>query len=166
MSNQYMVWILLSDRDYQGSHIISTHEKTVYAVTVDDEILELRLKFDENEKYGFSVFEVIKDYDNEKVEYNKIDNFVEKVETGIFKLVTSEYDKPYDQPSKPWNYDELAFSKFIEVKKDFTFNRYKYFDYTQDYLRRNHDKIEEVTEDYLKAGMIDAKEVLKEESNR
>lgn len=166
MSNQYMAWILLSDRDYQGSHIISTHEKTVYAVTVDDEILELRLKFDENEKYGFSVFEVIKDYDNEKVEYNKIDNFVEKVETGIFKLVTSEYDKPYDQPSKEWNYDELAFSNFIEVKKDFTFNRYKYFDYTQDYLRRNHDKIEEVTEDYLKAGMIDAKERLKEESNR
>lgn len=162
MSNQYMVWILLSDRDYQGSHIISTHEKTVYAVTVDDEILELRLKFDENEKYGFSVFEVIKDYDNEKVEYNKIDNFVEKVETGIFKLVTSEYDKP----SKPWNYDELAFSKFIEVEKDFTFNRYKYFDYTQDYLRRNSDKIEEVTEEYLEAGMIDAKERLKEERNR
>lgn len=157
-----MTWILLSDRDYQGSHIISTHEKTVYAVTVDDEILELRLKFDENEKYGFLVFEAIKDYENEKVEYSKIDNFVEKVETGILKLVTSEYD----QPSKSWNYDELAFSKFIEVKKDFTFNRFKYFDYTQDYLRRNHDKIEEVTEDYLKAGMIDAEEILKEESNR
>lgn len=162
MNNKYMTWILLSDRDYQGSHIISTHEKTVYAVTVDDEILELRLKFDENEKYGFSVFKVIKDYDNEKVEYNKIDNFVEKVETGIFKLVTSEYDKP----SKPWNYDELAFSKFVEVEKDFTFNRYKYFDYTQDYLRRNSDKIEEVTEEYLEAGMIDAKERLKEERNR
>lgn len=162
MSNQYMTWILLSDKDFRGSHIISTHEKTVYAVTVDDEILELRLKFDENEKYDFAAFEVIKDYDNEKVEYNKIDNFIEKVETGIFKLVTSEYDKP----SKAWSYDELAFSKFIEVKKDFTFNRYKYFDYTQDYLRRNHDKIEEVTEDYLKAGMIDAKERLKEESNR
>jgi hypothetical protein len=161
-----MTWILLSDRDFSGSHIILTHEKTVYAVTVDDEILELRLKFDEDEKYGFSVFEVIKDYDNEKVEYNKIDKFVEKVETGIFKLVTTEYDKPYDKPSKAWNYDELAFSKFIEVKKDYTFNRYKYFDYTQDYLRRNHDKIEEVTEDYLKAGMIDAQEVLKEESNR
>lgn len=157
-----MTWILLSDRDFRGSHIISTHEKTVYAVTVDDEILEFRLKFDEDEKYGFSVFEVIKDYKNEKVEYRKVDNFVEKVETGILKLVTSEYD----QPSKPWNYDELAFSNFIEVKKDFTFNRYKYFDYTQDYLRRNHDKIEEVTEDYLKAGMIDAKERLKEESNR
>ena len=157
-----MTWILLSDRDYQGSHIISTHEKTVYAVTVNDEILELRLKFDENEKYGFSVVEAIKDYENEKVEYSKIDNFVEKVETGILKLVTSEYD----QPSKSWNYDELAFSKFIEVKKDFTFNRFKYFDYTQDYLRRNHDKIEEVTEDYLKAGMIDAEEILNEESNR
>ena len=162
MSNEYMTLILLSDRDYQGSHIISTHGKTVYAVTVDDEILELRLKFDENEKYGFSVVEAIKDYENEKVEYSKIDNFVEKVETGILKLVTSEYD----QPSKSWNYDELAFSKFIEVKKDFTFNRFKYFDYTQDYLRRNHDKIEEVTEDYLKAGMIDAEEILKEESNR
>ena len=99
---------------------------------------------------------------NEKVEYRKIDNFVEKVETGILKLVTSEYD----QPSKAWNYDELAFSKFIEVKKDFTSNRYKYFDYTQDYLKINHDKIEEVTEDYLKAGMIDAKERLKEERNR
>lgn len=162
MSNEYMTWILLSDRDYQGSHIISTHEKTVYAVTVDDEILEFRLKFDENEKYGFSVFEVIKDYENEKVEYRKVDNFVEKVETGILKLVTSEYD----QPSKPWNYDELAFSEFIEVEKDFTFNRYKYFDYTQDYLRRNSDKIEEVTEEYLEAGMIDAKERLKEERNR
>ena len=157
-----MTWILLSDRDFRGSHIISTHEKTVYAVTVDDEILEFRLKFDEDEKYGFSVFEVIKDYKNEKVEYRKVDNFVEKVETGILKLVTSEYD----QPSKPWNYDELAFSKFIEVEKDFTFDRFKYFDYTQDYLRRNHDKIEEVTEDYLKAGMIDAEEILKEESNR
>lgn len=157
-----MTWILLSDRDFRFSHIISTHEKTVYAVTVDDEILELRLKFDENEKYGFSVFEVIKDYENEKVEYRKVDHFVEKVETGILKLVTSEYD----QPSKPWNYDELAFSEFIEVEKDFTFNRYKYFDYTQDYLKINHDKIEEVTEDYLKAGMIDAKERLKEERNR
>ena len=164
MSNQYMVWILLSDRDYQGSHIISTHEKTVYAVTVDDEILELRLNFDENEKYGFSVFEVIKDYERVVTEYRKIDNFVEKVETGIFKLVTSEYDKPYDQPSKEWNYDELAFSKFIEVKTDFTFNRYKYFDYTSEYLNKYHDKIEEVTEDYLKAGMIDAKKRLKEES--
>lgn len=162
MSNKYMTWILLSDKDFSGSHIISTHEKTVYAVTVDDEILEFRLKFDENEKYGFSVFEVIKDYENEKVEYRKVDNFVEKVETGILKLVTSEYD----QPSKPWNYDELAFSEFIEVEKDFTFNRYKYFDYTQDYLRRNSDKIEEVTEEYLEAGMIDAKERLKEERNR
>lgn len=162
MNNKYMTWILLSDRDFKGSHIISTHEKTVYAVTVNDEILEFRLKFDENEKYGFSVVEAIKDYENEKVEYSKIDNFVEKVETGILKLVTSEYD----QPSKPWNYDELAFSEFIEVEKDFTFNRYKYFDYTQDYLRRNSDKIEEVTEEYLEAGMIDAKERLKEERNR
>lgn len=162
MNNQYMTWILLSDKDFRGSHIISTHEKTVYAVTVDDEILELRLKFDESEKYGFAAFEVIKDYENEKVEYRKVDNFVEKVETGILKLVTSEYD----QPSKPWNYDELAFSKFVEVEKDFTFNRYKYFDYTQDYLRRNSDKIEEVTEGYLEAGMIDAKERLKEERNR
>lgn len=160
MSEKYMTWILLSDKDFRGSNIISTHDKTVYAVTVDDAILELRLKFDENEKYGFSVFEVIKDYENEKVEYRKIDDFVGKVETGILKLVTSEYD----QPSKSWNYDELAFSKFIEVKKDFTFNRYKYFDYTQDYLKINHDKIEEVTEDYLEAGMIDAKERLKEES--
>ena len=117
MNNKYMTWILLSDRDFRGSHIISTHGKTVYAVTVDDEILELRLKFDEDEKYGFSVVEAIKDYENEKVEYSKIDNFVEKVETGILKLVTSEYD----QPSKSWNYDELAFSKFIEVKKDFYF---------------------------------------------
>ena len=162
MNNQYTTWILLSDKDFRGSHIISTHEKTVYAVTVDDEILELRLKFDENEKYGFAAFEFIKDYENEKVEYRKVDNFVEKVETGILKLVTSEYD----QPSKPWNYDELAFSKFVEVEKDFTFNRYKYFDYTQDYLRRNSDKIEEVTEEYLEAGMIDAKERLKEERNR
>lgn len=162
MNNKYMTWILLSDRDFIGSHIISTHEKTVYAVTVDDEILELRLEFDENEKYGFSVFEVIKDYENEKVEYRKIDNFVGKVETGILKLVTSEYD----QPGKPWNYDELAFSKFIEVKKDFTFNRYKYFDYTREYLKKYHDKIEEVTEDYLEAGMIDTKERLKEERNR
>ena len=83
-----MTWILLSDRDFRGSHIISTHEKTVYAVTVDDEILELRLKFDENEKYGFAAFEVIKDYENEKVEYRKIDNFVEKVETGVLLTVS------------------------------------------------------------------------------
>lgn len=164
MNNKYMTWILLSDRDFRGSHIISTHGKTVYAVTVDDEILDLRLNFDENEKYGFSVFEVIKDYEKVDTEYRKIDDFVAKVETGIFKLVTSEYDKPYDQPSKEWNYDELAFSNFIEVKKDFTLNRYKYFDYTQDYLKINRDKIEEVTEDYLEAGMIDAKERLKEES--
>ena len=34
------------------------------------------------------------------------------------------------------------------------------------YLRRNSDKIEEVTEEYLEAGMIDAKERLKEERNR
>lgn len=162
MNNKYMTWILLSDRDFRGSHIISTHEKTVYAVTVNDEILDLRLKFDENEKYGFSVFEVIKDYEKVVTEYRKIDDFVGKVETGILKLVTTEYD----QPGKPWNYDELAFSKFIGVEKDFTFNRYKYFDYTQDYLKINHDKIEEVTEDYLKAGMIDAKERLKEERNR
>lgn len=162
MSEKYMTWILLSDRDFRGSHIISTHEKPVYAVTVDDEILRLQLRFDENEKYGFSVFEVIIDYENEEVEYRKIIDFIGKVETGILKLVTSEYD----QPGKPWNYDELAFSKFIEVKKDFTFNRYKYFDYTQDYLRRNSDKIEEVTDDYLKAGMIDAEEQIKEEINR
>lgn len=162
MSEKYMTWILLSDRDFRGSHIISTHGKPVYAVTVDDEILRLQLRFDENEKYGFSVFEVIIDYENEEVEYRKIIDFIGKVETGILKLVTSEYD----QPGKPWNYDELAFSKFIEVKKDFTFNRYKYFDYTQDYLRRNSDKIEEVTDDYLKAGMIDAEEQIKEEINR
>ena len=160
MNNKYMTWILLSDRDFRGSHIISTHEKTVYAVTVDDEVLELRLKFDENEKYGFSVFEVIKDYENKKAEYKKFDDFVGKVETGILKLVTTEYD----QPRKPWNYDELAFSEFIEVKTDFTFNRYKYFDYTSEYLNKYHDKIQVVTEDYLKAGMIDAKKRLKEES--
>lgn len=157
-----MTWILLSDRDFRGSHIISTHEKTVYAVTVNDEILDLRLKFDENEKYGFSVFEVNKDYEKVVTEYRKIDDFVGKVETGILKLVTSEYD----QPGKSWNYDELAFSRFIEVEKDFTFNRYKYFDYTREYLKENHDKIEEVTEEYLEAGMIDAKERLKEERNR
>ena len=162
MNNKYMTWILLSDRDFRGSHIISTHEKTVYAVTVNDEILDLRLKFDENGKYGFSVFEVIKDYEKVVTEYRKIDDFVGKVETGILKLVTTEYD----QPGKPWNYDELDFSKFIEVKKDFTFNRYKYFDYTQDYLKINRDKIEEVTENYIEAGMIDAKERLKEERNR
>jgi|GEM_PF-4573749 hypothetical protein len=159
MSKQYMTWILLSDRDYQGSHIISTHEKTVYAVTADDEILELRLKFDENEPYGYSVQEVVKDYDNDTVEYRKIDDFVGKVETGMLKLVTSEYDKP----GKTWHYDELSLSKFIEVKTDFNFNRYKYFDYTQDYLRRNHDKLDEVSDDYIKAGMIDAEEQMKDE---
>lgn len=160
MNNKYMTWILLSDRDFRGSHIISTHGKTVYAVTVDDEILDLRLNFDENEKYGFSVFEAIKDYEKVDTEYRKIDDFVAKVETGILKLVTSEYD----QPGKQWNYDELAFSKFIEVKTDFTFNRYKYFDYTREYLKKYHDEIEEVTEEYLEAGMIDAKKRLKEES--
>lgn len=162
MSEKYMTWILLSDKDFRGSHIISTHEKTVYTVTVDDEIHRLRLRFDENEKYGFSVIEVIIDYENEEVEYREINDFIGKVETGILKLVTSEYD----QPGKPWSYDELDFSKFIEVKKDFTFDRYKYFDYTQDYLRRNSDKIEKVTDDYLKAGMIDAEEQIKEEINR
>lgn len=159
MNNKYMTWILLSDRDFRGSHIISTHEKTVYAVTADNEILELRLKFDDNEPHGYLVQEVIKDYENETVEYRKIDNFVGKIESGVLKLVTSEYDSP----GKSWKYDELALSKFIEVKKDFTFNRYKYFDYTQDYLRRNHDKLDEVSEDYIKAGMIDAEEQMKDE---
>lgn len=51
MNNKYMTWILLSDRDYQGSHIISTHEKTVCAVTVNDEILDLRLKEEVTEDY-------------------------------------------------------------------------------------------------------------------
>ena len=49
------------------------------------------------------------------------------------------------------------------MKKDFTFNSYKYFDYTQDYLRRNHDKIDEVSDDYINAGMMDAEEQIKDE---
>lgn len=130
-------FLLTSDYNLGNSNIIIKPNDYCWVVDENNNTKFVLLNFDDKAEYGLSVYEIT--YTDKYYKKVKMENFIEKINTGYLKFVcsdTNDNNLYYSSKRKRWNFETLPNSKllFIESKANNLTDILKILNSTQEIL--------------------------------